>query len=48
MNVDRSGGKRKPHKPLLLLYAIARLVRFGERDLAFDQVREALLPLLGA
>jgi putative restriction endonuclease len=48
LNVDRSGGKRKPHKPLLFLYAIARLVRFGERDLPFDQVEADLLPLLGA
>lgn len=47
LNVDRSGGKRKPHKPLLLLYAIARLVRFRERELPFDKVRAALLPLLG-
>jgi len=48
LNVDKSGGKRKPHKPLLLLYAIARLVRFGQRDLPFEQVERALLPLLGA
>ncbi len=48
LNVDASGGQRKPHKPLLLLYAIARLVRFGERELPFEQVHAALLPLLGA
>ncbi len=48
LNVDASGGQRKPHKPLLLLYAIARLVRFGERELPFEQVRAALMPLLGA
>lgn len=48
LNVDRSGGKRKPHKPLLLLYAIARLVQFRQRELPFDQVRAAMLPLLGA
>jgi putative restriction endonuclease len=47
LNVDKSGGQRKPHKPLLLLYAIARLVRLGQRDLPFDQVSRALLPLLG-
>lgn len=46
LNVDKSGGQRRPHKPLLLLYAIARLTRFGERELPFEQVREALRPLL--
>lgn len=47
LNVDKSGGQRKPHKPLLLLYAIGRLVRFGQRELPFDQVEHALMPLLG-
>jgi putative restriction endonuclease len=36
LNVDRSGGARKPHKPLLLLYAIARLVEDGQRSLPFE------------
>ncbi|MBL8859551.1 MAG: HNH endonuclease [Planctomycetes bacterium] len=48
LNIDRSGGKRKPHKPLLLLYAIARLVRFQETELEFDRVSAALTPLLAA
>ncbi|HUR26987.1 MAG TPA: hypothetical protein VM509_02270, partial [Planctomycetota bacterium] len=48
LNVDRSGGKRKPHKPLLLLYAIGRLAGFQQIELPFEQVRSALLPLLGA
>lgn len=46
LNVDKSGGKRKPHKPLLLLHAIARLVRAHVRDLPFEEVRESLAPLL--
>lgn len=46
LNVDRSGGVRKPHKPLLLLLAIARIVRRGERELEFGEVEAALLPLL--
>lgn len=46
LNVDKSGGERKPHKPLLLLYALARLLRRGERELPFDQVEADLEPLL--
>ena len=41
----RSGKRRAPHKPLLLLYAIAKL-QYGERKLSFDEVRQALNPLL--
>lgn len=48
LNVDRSSGERKPHKPLLLLYAIARLLAHGERALAYPQVEQALAPLLRA
>lgn len=46
LNVDRGGGVRKPHKPLLLLFAIARLMRHGDRELAFRDVEGALRPLL--
>jgi putative restriction endonuclease len=46
LNVDRSGGVRKPHKPLLLLLAIARLMRHGDCELEFREVEAALRPLL--
>ncbi len=47
LNVYRRGSRRAPHKPLLLLVAIARL-QHGERDVAFGEVEEALDPLLNA
>ncbi len=46
INVDRSGGLRKPHKPLLLLFAIARLVERGERDLRFVAIEHELKELI--
>lgn len=41
----RSGGKRAPHKPLLLLYALARFAE-GQERLAFNKAEEPLLDLL--
>lgn len=46
INVDRSHGERRPHKPLLLLLAIARLVGRGDRSLSFRQVEPELGELL--
>lgn len=43
----RSGDRRAPHKPLLLLFAIGQLQR-GHESLAFDDVDRALEPLLSA
>ena len=45
LNVNRHGERRAPHKPLLLLIAIARLLR-GERELPFREVESMLRPLL--
>jgi putative restriction endonuclease len=45
LNVNRHGERRAPHKPLLLLMAIARLLR-GERELPFKEVESTLKPLL--
>ena len=47
LNVNRSGDRRAPHKPLLLLVAIARLLQ-GERELSFNEVESLLRPLLNA
>ena len=46
LNVDRSGGHRRPHKPLLMLLAIAALVRRGELELGFKEIERTLRPLL--
>ena len=46
LNVDRSNGQRKPHKPLLMLCAIQRWVVRGQRDVAFVEVEMQLRPLL--
>jgi putative restriction endonuclease len=43
----RSGERRAPHKPLLLLMAIARLLQ-GHSRLTFKEVEERLTPLLKA
>ena len=43
----RSGNRRAPHKPLLLLFALGQLQR-GNRDLSFTDVKRALNPLLQA
>jgi len=45
LNVYRQGDRRAPHKPLLLLVAVARLLD-GKRELAFGQVASLLDPLL--
>ena len=47
LNVNRSGVRRAPHKPLLLLVAIARLLR-GQREIPFLDASSALTPLLAA
>lgn len=47
INVNRSGNRRAPHKPLLLLVAIAKLLQ-GERELAFGEIENLLRPLLNA
>jgi len=47
LNVYRQGDRRAPHKPLLLLFAISKLVA-GERSVPFGEVEEALMPLLDA
>lgn len=46
INVDRSGGLRKPHKPLLLLYAIARLDDTAQHDLRFAAIEGDLQALI--
>lgn len=43
----RSGSRRAPHKPLLLLFALGQL-RSGKRELSFSEVKAALDPLLTA
>ncbi len=45
LNVFERGDRRAPHKPLLLLIAIAELER-GNRKLEYGLVEEKLLPLL--
>jgi predicted restriction endonuclease len=46
IDVNRSGDRRAPHKPLLLL-AIANLLQ-GKRELSFEEVESLLRPLLNA
>jgi putative restriction endonuclease len=46
LNVDRSGGQRKPHKPLLMLLAIERLMLRGEREVSFADIEDPLRRLL--
>ncbi|MEO0455527.1 MAG: phosphorothioated DNA-binding restriction endonuclease [Cyanobacteria bacterium P01_A01_bin.114] len=45
LNVGRSSGQRAPHKPLLLLVVIAKFQE-GKTILSFDEIEEALSPLL--
>lgn len=45
INVYKSGDRRAPHKPLLLLLALAKLQQ-GERTLSFKEVEAKLKPLL--
>jgi putative restriction endonuclease len=47
INVNRCGDRRAPHKPLLLLVAIAKLLH-GERVLGFGEIESLLRPLLNA
>lgn len=47
LNVYRSGDRRAPHKPLLLLVAIAKLLE-GKTELGFNEVEMLLRPLLNA
>ena len=45
LNVNRSGDRRAPHKPLLLLVSIAKFLQ-GKTGLDFKEVEAALNPLL--
>ncbi len=47
LNVYHRGERRAPHKPLLLLIAIAQLLQ-GKRDLSYTEVESQLRPLLEA
>lgn len=47
LNVYRRGDRRAPHKPLLLLVAISRLLE-GQRDLPYSEVEPILGRLLSA
>jgi putative restriction endonuclease len=44
MKTWRSGERRAPHKPLLILFSISELLR-GHRVLAFTAVEETLSPV---
>jgi len=46
LHVDRSSGQRKPHKPLLMLCALQRLVARGEREVPFTEVERQMTRLL--
>lgn len=46
LRVDQSNGARRPHKPLLMLLAIQRLLVRGERELPFIEAERDLEPLL--
>ena len=45
LNVNKSGDRRAPHKPLLLLIAIAKLLH-GQHDITFTEIEKQLAPLL--
>ncbi len=45
LNVNKSGDRRAPHKPLLLLLALAKMQK-GEYQVSFTEVEETLRPLL--
>jgi putative restriction endonuclease len=40
------GGRRAPHKPLLLLYALARLKHDRQREITFNATEAIVSPLL--
>ena len=46
LNLGQSGGKRAPHKPLLVMYAIRRLLRDGHRLLRYSEIHSNLRRLL--
>ncbi|MBK1650606.1 hypothetical protein CKO36_19140, partial [Rhabdochromatium marinum] len=46
LNVWRRGERRAPHKPLLLLVALGRLLGGGRRRLSYAEVEQTLRPLL--
>lgn len=46
LRVDKANGARRPHKPLLMLLAIQRLLVRGQHDLPFDEAELELRPLL--
>ncbi|MGA7409315.1 MAG: hypothetical protein WBW33_02455, partial [Bryobacteraceae bacterium] len=46
MNVWRRRDERAPHKPLLVLYALAKLQGGSSRLLPFDELEEPLTRLL--
>src|SRR5688572_10454511 len=48
LRVARSGGERKVHKPLLVLWLIARASRRESREVRFDEVAGPLESLLQA
>ncbi len=45
LNIWQRGDERAPHKPLLVLYAIGRLMR-GDKELAYIDIKEDLINLL--
>lgn len=46
LNIWNSKGKRAPHKPLMLLYMLARVVDSSERMLDFEQLEQPVKDLL--
>jgi len=46
INIWKGGDERAPHKPLLLLYALARLQRGEPQFVSFAELEEHLKPLL--
>jgi putative restriction endonuclease len=46
ITVWKAGGERAPHKPLLILYALAALQRGEDRLIPFDRIEEDLGRLL--
>ena len=48
INVGRSHGKRAPHKPLLLLLALGRIINSEERLVSYSEIEPQLKELLRA